>query len=51
MAGATARVSFSSLETQDVKRLTLGANVPPDIKEANNTESKRLQQYKAHVTR
>lgn len=30
MAGATARVSFSSLEMQDVEWLTLSANVSPD---------------------
>lgn len=42
MAGATARVSFSSLEMQDVRGLTLSANVLPEPERESNKKSKRF---------
>lgn len=38
MAEATVKISFSSLEMQDMERLTLSADVPSDTKRALGSE-------------
>ena len=53
MAGATVRASFSSVEMQEVERMTLSANVPPDLKRAqgsDNTQQISRGHYSAIVT-